>query len=121
MIQPIHCKFTGCRQSVLKTMEEVDNGFCSRHKAHIDSDDHTILSCWSCDALVGTVQKESLVKGTRIEDDYIFTKYCPKCDWNADLKALPFVTANDKVELGLSHSINADGCIVSGDKIVVKQ
>jgi hypothetical protein len=119
MIQPKNCRFTGCLNSELETMEEVDNGFCSRHKAQIDSDDHIILSCWSCNELIGTAHKDSLVKGTRIIDDYIFTKYCPHCDWDADLKALTFVTANNEVDKELSRAVNADGLLVGAKFKVV--
>jgi len=120
MIPTKHCRFTGCRHSQLETIEQLDTGLCGRHLKQFTSSEYVTLTCWSCEVLLDTFQKEGLLEGVRIEDDYLFTKKCPECDKSVSYAELQFVTTSNEVDKELSRLVTDDSQLVAQDNEVIK-
>jgi hypothetical protein len=117
MIPTPLCSFLGCGHSQLESIEELDNGLCSRHSKETNDALYFTLCCWSCGSLLETFHKESIVRGVKIKDDYVFSKNCPNCNSTMKIEELPFVTINNKTTEP-SLLVNVDGILVTNKNVI---
>jgi hypothetical protein len=117
MIPTLYCLVENCNRE-LEEISELESSFCTEHLNQVCSEDYFALLCWSCGSVIDTYHKTSFAKKVVVADDYIFAKTCPKCNKEANLRSLSFVTINSKDPSSPKTVINQDGELVVEGKIL---